>query len=106
MLGDVGVGAHVELAPVGVLAQAVPRLLAVDDEPVAVLDGPGPQRGQVGPASGSDIPWHQISSPRSIGVRNRSFCSGVPSVMMAGAMLATPITFTGPGACRSVITSW
>ncbi len=43
------------------------------------------------PASGSDMPWHQISSPRSIGARYRSFCSGVPTAMMAGAMLATPM---------------
>ena len=30
------------------------------------------------PASGSEKPWHQISSPVRIGLRKRSFCSSVP----------------------------
>ena len=30
------------------------------------------------PASGSENSWHHSSSPRSIGRRNRSFCSSVP----------------------------
>ena len=52
--GDAGVlprrrvGAHVELAPVGEVAHGVPRLLPVDHEVVAVLDGARAQRGQVG----------------------------------------------------------
>ena len=57
------------------------------------------------PASGSDIPWDQISSPRSMGPRNRSFCSWVPASRMAGAMLATPMTLTGPGAPAAAMTS-
>ncbi len=57
------------------------------------------------PASGSDMPCDQISSPRSIGVRNRAFCSAVPKCMIAGAMLETPITFSGPGARTRFISS-
>jgi hypothetical protein len=57
------------------------------------------------PESGSDIPCDQISSPRSIGRRNRSLCSSVPKAMIAGAMLATPIALIGPGACAASISS-
>ena len=57
------------------------------------------------PASGSDMPCDQISSPRSIGWRKRSCCSGVPKCMMAGAMLETPITLTGPGARTRLVSS-
>ena len=30
------------------------------------------------PDSGSEKPWHQISSPERIGSRKRSFCGSVP----------------------------
>ena len=38
------------------------------------------------PASGSENPWHQITSPRAIGRRKRSCCSGVPNRMINGPM--------------------
>ncbi len=57
------------------------------------------------PASGSDMPCDQISSPLSIGPRKRSFWASVPKCMIAGAMLATPITLTGPGARARLISS-
>ncbi|MEZ5502268.1 MAG: hypothetical protein R3E50_06275 [Halioglobus sp.] len=41
------IGAHQQLAVVGVMAQGVPDLLAVDDEMVAVLNGTAAQGGQV-----------------------------------------------------------
>jgi hypothetical protein len=46
------VGPHVELAPVGEVAEAVPGLLAVDDEAAPVGFGRGAQRGQVRPRVG------------------------------------------------------
>jgi len=58
------------------------------------------------PASGSDIPWLQISSPRSMGRRNRRCWASVPWAMIAGAMLATPMTLTGPGAPARAISSY
>ena len=48
MLGGVGVGAHVQLAPVGAMPERRPDLLAVDHEVVAVAHGAGAQRRQVG----------------------------------------------------------
>jgi len=50
------------------------------------------------PALGSENPWHQISSPRSMGGRNRRFCSSVPCCMIAGAMLEMPMGLSVPGA--------
>ena len=47
MLGHVGVRAHVELAPVGPVAEGVPGLLARDHEVVPVTLRPAAQRGQV-----------------------------------------------------------
>ena len=52
VLGHLGVGAHVELAPVGPVALRVPRLLPVDHEVVAVEHRRAPQRGQVGAGLG------------------------------------------------------
>ena len=53
------------------------------------------------PASGSDQPWHQISSPEAIGGRKRAFCSGVPCSSRVGpeeedAVLADPARGPGP----------
>ncbi len=42
------------------------------------------------PASGSENPWHQISSPVTIGARKRSFCSSVPQTMIVGPSQQEP----------------
>ncbi len=47
MLGSIGVRAHHAKAPVGVMAEARPCLLAVDDEMIAVEHGFGSQRREV-----------------------------------------------------------
>ena len=105
-LGTVGVGAHVELTPVG---EVDPRLFQVfcplrtNVSPSSTAVVRSDARSE--PASGSDIPWDQISSPRSMGLRKRCFCSSVPYVMIAGAMLDTPITLIGPGAPAALISS-
>ena len=44
------------------------------------------------PASGSDMPWHQMSSARIIRGSSVRFCASVPYCMIAGAMLFIPIT--------------
>ncbi len=43
------------------------------------------------PASGSLKPWHQMTSPRAMGGRCPSFCSGVPCRMIAGPTQLTPM---------------
>ena len=48
MLGCVGIGAHVQLAPIGAVPQRGPDLLAVDHELVAVQRRAGAQRREVG----------------------------------------------------------
>ena len=50
------------------------------------------------PASGSDQPWHQISSPAAIGSKKRSFCAGVPYSSMVGASRKMPFWLTRLGA--------
>ena len=50
------------------------------------------------PASGSEKPWHQISSAVRIGTRWRSCCSGVPHVMIVGPASRSPNTLAGSGA--------
>ena len=44
------------------------------------------------PASGSEKPWHQISSAERIGDRYRSFCVSVPCAMIVGPAIPSPIT--------------
>ena len=46
--GSIGVGAHVQLAPIGAVPERRPDLLAVDDEVVTVTHRPGAQRGEIG----------------------------------------------------------
>ena len=57
------------------------------------------------PALGSENPWHQMSSPRSMRGRKRLFCSAVPHCMMAGAMLLMPSGLRVPGASALLISS-
>src|SRR6202043_1187215 len=49
------------------------------------------------PASGSEKPWHQISSPDRIGERYRSFCSCVPHTISVGPPSSTPRMLTASG---------
>ena len=48
------------------------------------------------PDSGSEKPWHQISSAERIGSRKRSFCSSVPWAMTTGPPITSPRTLRGP----------
>ena len=50
------------------------------------------------PDSGSEKPWHQISSAERIGSRKRSFCSSVPWAITTGPPITSPSTFAGRGA--------
>ncbi len=50
------------------------------------------------PASGSDQPWHQISSPEAIGGRNLAFCWSVPNSDRVGANRKIPFWLTRRGA--------
>ena len=50
------------------------------------------------PASGSENPWHQISSPERIGPSRRSFCSSVPQAISVGPPSRRPSTLAGSGA--------
>jgi hypothetical protein len=84
------------------VAHRVPGLLPVDDE-LSPRSTAEVRSGEVRPCAGLDIPCDQISSLLSIGLRKRS-CSSVPKCMIA-AMLATPITLTGPGARARLISS-
>ena len=49
------------------------------------------------PASGSENPWHQISSAERIGPSQRSFCSCVPHTISVGPPNSSPRMFTGSG---------
>src|SRR5262249_27949304 len=54
------------------------------------------------PDSGSEKPWHQISSPERIGSRKRSFCSSLPCAITTGPPITSPRTFAGAGTrCRA-----
>ena len=44
------------------------------------------------PASGSEKPWHQISSALRIFERYRCFCASVPQEMIVGPAMPRPIT--------------
>ncbi len=50
------------------------------------------------PDSGSEKPWHQISSAERIGSRKRSFCGSVPCAMTTGPPITRPSTLAGRGA--------
>ena len=54
------------------------------------------------PAFGSEKPWHQMSSPRSMRGSSVRFCSSVPCSMIAGAMFDRPSGLSVPGACDAV----
>ena len=106
VLGGVGVGADVELAPVGVAAQAVPGLLAVDHEVVAVE--PGRVRSEARSRAGVGL-RHALApdlvAPQHRGAGTAAAARRCPTAMMAGAMLETPMTLTGPGAPARDISS-
>ena len=57
------------------------------------------------PDSGSEKPWHQISSPVRIGLSQRSFCSSLPWVITTGPPITIPRMFTGGGAFARAISS-
>src|SRR3954453_6410712 len=57
------------------------------------------------PDSGSENPWHQISSPVRIGSRLRSFCSSLPWVITTGPPMTRPRTLAGCGAPRRASSS-
>src|SRR5919108_3916818 len=57
------------------------------------------------PDSGSENPWHQISSADRIGATKRSFCSSVPCAITVGPPIASPSTLAIDGAPARAISS-
>ena len=57
------------------------------------------------PDSGSEKPWHQISSADRIGPRKRSFCSSVPCAISVGPPIVSPSTLAICGARARAISS-
>ena len=57
------------------------------------------------PAFGSEKPWHQMSSPRSMRGSSVARCSSVPNSMIAGAMFESPSGLRVPGAPDRCISS-
>src|SRR5688572_32533363 len=57
------------------------------------------------PASGSEKPWHQISSADRIGARKRPFCSSLPWAITVGPPIASPSTLASGGALVRTISS-
>jgi hypothetical protein len=57
------------------------------------------------PASGSEKPWHQISSVERIFSRWRAFCASVPWAMIVGPAMPSPITPRCDGASALAISS-
>ena len=85
MLRRVRVGAGQAEAPVGGVGRRRPHLLAVDHPLVAVARRRGcSSDARSEPEPGSLKSWHHDSSPRSIGSRNRFFCSSVPWAISVG----------------------
>ena len=83
------IGADEQVAVVGDRGVRRPDLLAVDDVLVAVEHGARAQRGRSEPASGSENPWHQTTSPR------RSAAGASPSARRCrDAMIDGPIQLT------------
>jgi hypothetical protein len=97
VLGDVRVGPDVQLAPVG----SVP--LTTKSSPSRTARVRSDARSD--PASGSDMPWHQMSSARIMRGSRVCFCSSVPYCMRAGAMLFSPMTLSGMGARARTVSS-
>ena len=95
MLGRVGIGAHQQEDPVGILRDRRPHFLPVDDEVVAVLDRARLQRARSEPEPGSEYPWHQTSSAFMIGGIKRCFCSSVPQCNSVGPNMVVPIPIIG-----------
>ena len=57
------------------------------------------------PDSGSEKPWHQISSPVRIGRSQRSFCSSLPWWITTGPPITMPRMLAGEGALARAISS-
>src|SRR3954466_264002 len=57
------------------------------------------------PDSGSEKPWHQISSAERIGSTKRSFCASLPSAITTGPPMTRPTTLAGAGALVRAISS-
>ncbi len=57
------------------------------------------------PDSGSENPWHQISSAERIGSRKRSFCPSVPWAITTGPPITRPSTLAGGGTLARAISS-
>jgi hypothetical protein len=51
------------------------------------------------------MPWHQMSSARSIRLSSWSFWASVPYCMIAGAMLLMPMMLSGAGTRARVVSS-
>ena len=87
VLGDVGVGAGDQLAPLGELGARAPHLLAVDDPLVAVADGPAGEAGEVGAGAGlGEQLAAQLLGARGSGRRTARRCSSSPNAMIVGAI--------------------
>ena len=91
VLGRVRVRAREQHAPLGLVRERRPHLLAGDDALVAV-ERPRASSATRGrsPTRGSEKPWHQISSADRIGARKRSFCSSVPWAITVGPPIVEP----------------
>src|SRR3954471_17351320 len=57
------------------------------------------------PDSGSENPWHQISSADRIGSRNRSLWCSVPGAIETGPPVTRPSTLAGKGTLARAISS-
>ena len=72
--------------------------LSSQPSPVAVRTARERMPARSLPASGSDHPWHQISSPDAIGGRKRAFWASVPYSSIVGARRKMPFWLTRFGA--------
>ena len=103
----VGVAAGDEDAPVGDVGERRPDLLPVDDEVVSLEQSRAVVRTaeRSEPASGSEKPWHQISSVERIFSRCFCFWASVPCAMIVGPAMPSPITPRWDGASARAISS-
>ena len=85
MARRLGIGARDQVAIVGVVREARPYLLPVDDEGVAVVDRTGGERRQVGSRAGlaHAEAEDQLAAHDRAGTISR-FCSSLPCASSAG----------------------
>ena len=94
MLGRFGIGAHQQEAPVGEMGARGPHLLPVDQEMIALIDGAGPEAGQIAAGAGFG---EALAPPLLAGKmrgRWRFFCASVPHWMRVGP---SRLMALGPG---------